>query len=146
MRRTCAVMIIFLAACTMERAARLYPENNAAGAQGVIAARFISHGTGNGKIEITMPDGEIVTGEYSIVGRSTSGFGSIVGSLFGPDGSTSASTFRSNYSIQGGSPGIASVFGNKGTRMSCEFYNDNMSGHGYGACRSAAGALYRLQY
>ncbi|MGZ5679334.1 MAG: hypothetical protein ACXWI6_11245 [Burkholderiales bacterium] len=130
----------------MERAARLYPANDAAAKNGVVEARFVSHGNGNGALEITMADGEMVKGEYSIVRQGAIGFGSIVGSVFGPDGSTSASAFRGNYSIQGGSPSIASAFGNKGTHMSCEFYNDNMSGHGYGACRSSVNALYRLQY
>jgi hypothetical protein len=30
--------------------------------------------------------------------------------------------------------------------MQCEFYNDNVSGHGNGACKSSKGALYRLVY
>ncbi|MGZ5140212.1 MAG: hypothetical protein ACXWCX_20660 [Burkholderiales bacterium] len=140
------MLAIVLAGCAMERAARLYPANDAAAKNGVVEARFVSHGNGNGALEITMADGEMVKGEYSIVRQGAIGFGSIVGSVFGPDGSTSASAFRGNYSIQGGSPSIASAFGNKGTHMSCEFYNDNMSGHGYGACRSSVNALYRLQY
>jgi len=140
------MLAIVLTGCAMDRTARLYPANDAAAKNGVVEARFISHGNANGAVEITMPDGERVKGEYSIVRQGTMGFGSIVTSVFGPDGSTSASAFRNNYSIQGGSPGIASLFGSRGTHMSCEFYNDNMSGHGYGACRSSAGALYRLQY
>jgi hypothetical protein len=141
-----AVLAIVLTGCAMERAARLYPANDAAAKNGVVEARFISQGSGSGAVEIMMSDGEMVKGEYSIVRQVASGFGSIVGSVFGPDGSASASAFRGNYSIQGGSPSIASAFGSKGTHMSCEFYNDTMSGHGYGACRSSVGALYRLQY
>jgi hypothetical protein len=141
-----STLFMALTGCAMEQAARPYPENDTASAQAVVQARFIAQGTDTGLVEMMMPDGEALKGDYSMVRRGAIGFGSIVGSLFGPDGSTSASTFRGNYSIQGGSPGIASVFGSKGTHMSCEFYKDNLSGHGYGACRSSAGALYRLQY
>ncbi len=41
---------------------------------------------------------------------------------------------------------MASAFGSKGTSIDCEFYNDNVSGHGMGACKSSQGVLYRLQY
>lgn len=147
MRRTIVVLAaIALCGCAVERAARLYPENDAASAQRVIEARIIAQGGGHGLIEMSMPDGEIVKGEYAVVRDGTIGFGSVFGAVFGPGGSASGSGLSSNYSVRAASPGVASGFGSNGTRMSCEFYNDNMSGHGYGACRSSTGALYRLQY
>ena len=30
--------------------------------------------------------------------------------------------------------------------MQCEFLNANMTGHGYGACRTSKGVLYRMIY
>lgn len=44
------------------------------------------------------------------------------------------------------SPGVADAVGNRGTTIRCEFYNDNVSGHGFGGCLTSTGAAYRLQY
>lgn len=137
---------LVLAGCATERAARLYPANDAAMPLGVLEARFMAHGTGNGEVEITLSDGELLKGEYSIVRDGAIGFGTIFASVYGPRGSASGSAFSTSYAMEGRSPGIASAFGTKGTRMQCEFYNDNWSGHGYGACQSSRGSLYRLQY
>jgi len=93
-----------------------------------------------------MPDGEVLKGEYSLVRGGSIGFGNIYGSVYGTGGSASISGSSTSYAIPGGSPGMASAFGTKGTSIQCEFYNDNFSGHGYGACKSSNGALYRIQY
>ena len=129
---TLAALIV--SGCAVERTGRLYPANDTARPGGVLEATFEAHGTGHGAAVIDMPDGEVLTGEFSIVRGGGVSFGSIFGEVYG-------SSF-----MPGGSPGMASAFGNKGTSMSCEFYNDNFSGHGMGACRSSTGALYRLQY
>jgi len=124
----------------------MYPANDLAISTGVLQALFVAHGTGNGDVTITMPDGEVVKGEYSIVRGGSASFGTIYGSVYGAAGSASVSGSTSSYVVPGGSPGTASAFGGKGTTMQCEFYNDNFSGHGNGACSSNKGALYRLQY
>ena len=128
------------------RTGRLYPANEAAISSGVLTARFMAYGTGHGQVEITMPDGELLKGEYSIVRGGAVGFGSIYGSVYGARGATSVTGSSTSFVIPGGSPGMASAFGDKGTTMHCEFYNDNLSGHGSGACRSSKDRLYRLQY
>ena len=30
--------------------------------------------------------------------------------------------------------------------IQCEFLNNNVTGHGYGACQSSKGGLYKMQY
>ena len=81
-----------------------------------------------------MPDGEVLKGEYSLVRGGAVGFGTIYGRAY------TAAT------VPGGSPGQASLFGDRGTSMQCEVYNDNFSGHGYGGCQSSKGGIYRIQY
>ncbi|WP_045225433.1 hypothetical protein [Methyloterricola oryzae] len=106
----------------------------------------MAYGTGHGSIEIQMPDNETLKGEYSLVRGGSMGFGNVYGAVYGPNGGTNFSGNATSYSVPGGSPGTASLFGNKGTSMMCEFYNDNFSGHGNGGCKTLQGALYRIQY
>jgi len=128
------------------RNASLYPANDEAASGGVLTARFHTYGTGHGEIQIPMPDGEVLKGEYSIVRGGTIGFGTIYGSVYGTGGAASYHGQSSTYVMPGGSPGMASLFGDRGTSAQCEFYNDNFSGHGNGACKISKGALYRLIY
>jgi len=142
----CALAVLAISGCTIERAARLYPANDIARTDGVLIANFQDHGTGHGAIVIIMPNGESLAGEFSIVLGGTIGFGSIFGQVYGPQGIAKAAGHSTSYVMPGGSPGMASAFGSNGTSMECEFYNDNLTSHGMGACRSSKGALYRLQY
>jgi len=73
-------------------------------------------------------------------------FGSIFGSVYGPTGVASGSAASSSFSMSGEGEGQASIFGNRGTTMQCEFLNQNMTGHGYGACRTPKGVTYRMIY
>lgn len=141
-----SVVVVILGGCSAERAARLYPISEGGGAEGVLNAKFIASGTGHGDAEIQMPDGELLKGEFSIVRGGAIGFGGIIANAFGPRGSVSTMGSTVSRTVEGGSPGIATAIGQKGTTMQCEFYNDNWSGHGYGACHSSLGKYYRLQY
>ncbi len=142
--------LLFAAICTSltgcSRNARLYPANDIAIAGGVLVAKFKSYGSGNGEIEISMPDGEVLNGEYSLVRGGSSSFGSLYGSVYGTGGSATITGSANSHIIPGGSQGMASLFGNKGTAMECEFINDNFSGHGNGACKTSTKAMYRLQF
>ena len=44
------------------------------------------------------------------------------------------------------SPCLASLVGDHGTLMQCEFYNDNVFHHGSGGCSASHGALFRLEF
>ncbi len=65
-----------IAACS--RDARLYPANLQAGTQ-ALHARFTDSGMGSGPIEMTMPDGELLKGEFTTTDTSNYGFGSAFG-------------------------------------------------------------------
>lgn len=146
MRLLVLAVAVALVAAGCARSARLYPANDVAISGGVLSAKFMAYGTGHGEIEITLPDGEEVRGEYSIVRGGAVGFGTIYGSVYGPAGVATYSGTSSTVVMPGGSQGLASMFGSRGTAMQCEFLNDNSSGHGHGACKSSKDALYRLQY
>ena len=141
-----AITASCLADCTVERDVHLYPINETAPATTVLAGKLVGHGEGHGTIAIAMPDGEPLQGEYSIVFDSTVGFGTIFGTVFGPGGVAAGTGTSTNISVSGEGQGTASLVGNQGTSMQCEFLNANLTGHGYGACKTAKGATYRMMY
>ena len=140
------VALFALSSCVIKRPLHLYPTGDKISDPVVLDGLFVGHGQGRGTARIDMPDGEVLQGEYSIVFGGAVGFGSIIGSVYGPNGSASASGTSANVSIAGKGEGEASLVGNRGTTMECEFLNANMTGHGFGACRSSKGVLYRLMY
>ena len=146
-RSALTVLLLFsLSSCVIKRPLHLYPTGDKSSDPAVLEGLFVGHGQGRGTARIDMPDGEVLQGEYSIVFGGAVGFGSILGSVYGPNGSASVSGTSANVSIEGKGQGEASLVGNRGTAMECEFLNANMTGHGFGACRSSKGVLYRLMY
>lgn len=141
-----AVTMLGLVGCAVEREPHLYPINDAASPSGVLDAKMLGHGQGHGTLEITMPDGELLQGEYSIVFGSSIGFGNIFATAYGAGGAASANGFSTNVAISGSGQGSAVLSGDRGTSIQCEFLNNNLTGHGYGACRSSKGGLYRMVY
>ena len=135
-----------IASCTIERSPHLYPANDAASGTGVLEAHFVGHGTLHGTAEMTMPDGEFLQGEYSIVSGGSVSFGSIFGTVYGRGGSVSGSGTSGGFSMEASGQGAASLYGNRRTSVQCEFLNNNLTGHGYGACQSSKGGLYRMEY
>jgi len=142
-----AMTLMFTAVgCTVTRPSHLYPNNETASGAKVLEGLFVGHGQGHGTAKVTMPDGEVLHGEYSIVFDGAVGFGSIFGTVYGSGGATSVSGTSSNITVAGKGQGSASLAGNQGASLQCEFLNANMTGHGYGACRSSKGEVYRLLY
>lgn len=140
------ILICVLSSCTVERPVHLYPTGEQISDPAVLEGVIVGHGQGHGTARIDMPDGEVLQGEYSIVFGGAVGFGTILGSVYGPGGSASVSGTSANVSMEGKGQGEASLVGNRGTTVQCEFLNANMTGHGFGACRSSRGVLYRLMY
>lgn len=130
-----AVLLVSLAACTVERTAHLYPLNDAASKTGVVEGSLVGHGELHGVASAIAPGGEVFRGEYSIVAGGSVSYGNIFSGVYG-----------SGVTIAGSGRGEASLVGNKGTSVQCEFLNDNILGHGYGACQSSTGGLYKLLY
>jgi hypothetical protein len=122
------------AACTVERDVHLYPLDEGTSGVAVLQGQIVGHGHGHGTMDVSMPGGEHLQGEYSIVFDGSAGFGSIFGTVYGSGGSASVSGTTADYSIAGKGEGEASLAGDRGTSMQCEFLNANFTGHGYGAC------------
>lgn len=141
-----ALLLASLCGCTVTRTVHLYPVNAPAADAAVLTGVIVGHGQGHGIAKINMPDGEVLNGEYSIVFGGSYGFGSIMGTVYGPGGSASVNGTSANVSISGRGEGSASVVGDRGTTAQCEFLNANMTGHGYGACRTSKGLTYKMIY
>ena len=141
-----SVSSLILTGCTVTRTVHLYPANPTPSETAVVQGVIVGHGHGHGTAKLIMPDGEILLGEYSIVFGGSVGFGTILGSVSGPGGAASVNGVSESVKIEGRGEGSASLVGDRGTSMQCEFLNNNTTGHGMGACRSSKGELYRLLY
>lgn len=87
----------------------------------VLHGDLVGHGQGHGTLKITMPDNELLQGEYSIVFGGSIGFGSVFGTVYGPRGAISGSSTSTSVSMEGEGQGSAALVGNNGTSMQCEF-------------------------
>jgi len=147
-RAVAGTAALLTAACTISRDVNLYPTNEQAtsDAGAVLHGKLVGHGQLRGTVEITMPDGELLQGEYSIVANGSMSFGSVFNTVYGSRGATTGSATSTNFSVAGQGQGVAALVGARGTSMQCEFLNNNMTGHGYGACQTVKGATYRMMY
>ena len=107
-------------------------------------ARFIAHGIGVGEAMLTMPDGDTMTGFYHIQRGLMNGFGDIIVAALTSQGRDAMISAIGGYQVV--SAGTATVNSPTGKSANCEFYNNNLSGHGFGACELPGGALYQLKY
>ena len=137
---------LLIAGCTITRDMQMYPDNDAARALGPLRAKIVGHGNLNGTATMTLPDGQLLQGRYSISHGGSMSFGSVYTSVYGPGGSATGSGSQTSMSFSGQGFGEADMMGSKGTTAHCEFLNDNFNGHGHGACRLSDGSVYRLQY
>jgi hypothetical protein len=87
------------------------------------------------------PDGEVLAGQYAIAQPGASGFRSIYASAFAPLAMPGVVYGRSRMAERS-SPCHASLVGDHGTLMQCEFYYDNVFRHGYVGCSASHGALF----
>jgi len=128
---------LMLAGC--EDMGHIIPANEQAeNLGGEMPAHFTSFSTGNGTIEAIGPGGEVLKGSYGPMPADYA-FGGVFNAVYGQ-----FSTMPT--AADNGAPTVATLTGNKGTTLKCEFYNNNYTGNGFGACKSLTGALYKLQY
>ena len=147
-RAVTAILISSLAGCSsvpQHGAVNFYPANPEANAIGVLTGEYQTVGPGAGSLRAVMPDGEVLTGQYVTVQAAASGFGSIYASALAPLAVPGVVYGRSRMAERS-SPCHASLVGDHGTLMQCEFYYDNVFRHGYGGCSASHGALFRLQF
>ena len=146
-RATLVILMVSLAGCSSrpQHGAVFYPVNPNAKAIGVLMGDYQASGPRSGSLRAVMPGGEVLTGQYVIVSADASGFGSIHASALTPLSAPGA-VYGQSRMAERSSPCRATLFGDRGTSMECEFYNDNVFHHGYGGCRSSRGAVFRLQF
>ncbi len=107
----------------------------------IIPATFSFSGTTSGQVNISMPNGEILTGEYRTVASGETGWGQI----FFKGGESAVAAVNTRSATYRGS-GIAS--GPQGTVMQCEYVTSSSRSQpeGYGTCQDNRGKLYRLMF
>lgn len=109
----------------------------------MLQAKFVDSGMGRGPIELTLPDGEVLTGEFSTSDTSSYGFGTGVAysAYQRPVVATGSTT-----ATPGSMPGVASLVGPKGTTAQCEYTVNTWTSSGSGVCRISNGAVYNLHF
>jgi hypothetical protein len=137
-------VLLFLVACTKQ--ARLYPVNDLASTTGVLKAKYKDSGAGYGEITIVMPDGEILSGEYTTGRAINLNFGNLLSNVYGTEEGAFGTGTATVLRLQGTNPGIATLYGDRGTLMQCEYFVGNLAGKGRGACKKNDGSLYRLEF
>lgn len=142
--------LIMLVGCYTRRTARLYDLNTGS----VLYIDYVDDNSGAGQVEIELPSGEILRGEFTYVQDTTTNWGGIFGSIGGT--STTYPTLQTTQSRRTGSAlslgvsqgsknqGVAVMVGNQGTVIRCEFLSDGNTGHGNGACQDNQGNVYQL--
>jgi hypothetical protein len=136
-------IVVFLAAALLGCTAHGNVYNLATGEKTPFSYTY--NGSGHGKMTATFANGEVGTGEYSIVVGGSVGWGSVYGSVYGPTGSVAGSATATSVSQEGRRQGEAILTGNKGSILTCEF-TVGMTGHGFGACQSKTGELYKVLF
>jgi hypothetical protein len=101
-------------------------------AAGTPKIEFVRQGLGHGPVTVTMPDGEILKGEYQVTENAALGVG-IAGSQ----------TF-STVAFGSGRAVVISATGEH-IIMNCEGTAD-IGGHGSGVCQRSAGNKYRVMF
>lgn len=130
-----------LAVSGCSRDARLYPANLEAG-PAAVKAKFTDAGMGTGPVELTLPDGEVLRGEFGTISTATYGFGS----GYATSGTRSVLTTGSVSSVPGSMPGRVALIGDRGTRGECEYQVNSWTSSGTGMCKFSNGAVYNLHF
>ena len=113
----------------------LYPANDLAEIDGVLEATIKRGVGGTQPIVIPMPSrNETLTGSITIMKAPPSGFGEILGEVNAAGVVSTTGIYQT--------VGVATLLGDKGTRMKCEM----IWFVGTGACKSSEGGLYRLDF
>jgi hypothetical protein len=124
-------IFLLLAGCTDQ--ARIYPMDDATLRAGIPKFEFVRQGMGRGPVTVTMPDGEILRGEYQIMENAAVGF------------AFSGTRAATAVSYGSGRPIVISATGDRGTIMNCDGAAD-IGGHGSGTCETNRGNKYRVMF
>ncbi len=142
--------VLALAGCGVVAGATMMPAAGPlfdAGA-GAIQVLYTGATSGQGSLRVTLPGGEVITGQF----RTMTGYSS--GSPFDADataGDPLTVTREDWKALYGRSDMVAQQIngqlagtGDRGTRLRGEYVMDAMNGNGYGVAKDSRGNLYRL--
>jgi hypothetical protein len=118
-----------LAACTDN--ADVFPLNDAAHKIGDPKIEFVRQGTDSGPVTITMPNGELLHGHYSVARN-----GGMAMAFSGG---------RTATAIDVGDGGVQFVARGPSTELLCRG-SVSFGGHGNGKCQSVEGAIWAVSY
>jgi len=110
---------------------RTFPLDDASLAAGTPKVEFVMYGTGHGPVTVTMPNGEILKGEYQVTENAAVGFG------FSGVQTATAIGYGSNR------PVAVNAVGDRGTILTCDGALD-IGGHGSLVCQTNHGTRYRV--
>jgi hypothetical protein len=110
---------------------RIFALDDASLAAGTPTFEFVRQGIGRGPVTVTMPDGEILKGEYQVTNNDS------VGVAFA--GGHMATALASGS----GRPVAVNATGPRGTIMTCDGALD-IGGHGTLVCQTNHGTKYRV--
>jgi hypothetical protein len=103
-----------------------------------------AHVTGgnSGRIEITLPNGEYCTGDYSIITQG------LACSMSAQWQGLYQSVYGTGYTstVLRTCQGMGTALGNNGTVLEVNFLPDSLSGHGFGVAKDNKGNIYRVQF
>ncbi len=132
-------LVVCFQACS--RDARLYPANVQAG-PAALTAKFTDSGMGKGPVEMALPDGEVMRGEFGTTDTSAYGFGIATASI----GRTTAVGTSSASAVPGNMPGVVTLIGDRGTRGECQYQVNTWTSSGTGVCHFSNGSVYSLHF
>jgi hypothetical protein len=137
MRHVCVIIGTALALAGCNTTSDVAPLNYEASKGPIPKIELLGRGWGGGPFRVTMPDGEILTGRYVAPRTGGSvGFGTIIG----PKGATSVSTFTSGTS----GPFAAQATGSHGATIACQGSYGGMDGSAI--CETNRGAQYQILF
>lgn len=118
-RMSFALLALALAGCADH--ARIYPMDSMALRTGTPKFEFVRNGLDNGPVTITMPNGEVLRGEYQVTQNAAAAL------------AITGRHLTTAVGVGGDSPVVINAVGNRGTIMNCEGTAD-LDGNGSAVC------------
>jgi hypothetical protein len=110
---------------------RSYPMDDASLAAGTPKFDFVRQGIGRGPVTVTMPDGEVLQGDYQVTNNDSVGVAFAGGHM------------ATGIASGSGRPVVVNAVGPRGTILNCEGAID-IGGHGSVICQTNHGTKYRV--
>jgi len=136
-----------ISGCAFHRTAQLTPANVVATETNNLVVNFVSHGTPTGEVRVNLPNGDVMTGGFTLFRTQT---------IYDYNTALLMEVFGRGAIKEGGriyvnntptfSPGIVDVASPSGLSCHCDLINNNFTTHGQGACVFSNGAIYSLTF